>query len=103
MKNPLKALLAFVGGAVAGALAGVLFAPKSGKETREDIAKKFDEVKAQVVAILDEKGIKLSKEEFEKFVKSVMEKLKANFSKEDIADAVEEVVEDAEIEAPKAE
>lgn len=84
-------------------MAGVLFAPKSGKETREDIAKKFDEVKAQVVAILDEKGIKLSKEEFEKFVKSVMEKLKANFSKEDIADAVEEVVEDAEIEAPKAE
>ena len=35
---------AFVG-ALAGATAGVLFAPKSGKETREDIKKKAVEVK----------------------------------------------------------
>jgi gas vesicle protein len=30
-------LLAFLGGAVAGAIAGVLFAPKSGEETRREL------------------------------------------------------------------
>jgi len=36
-----------------GAVAGILFAPKSGKETREDIARKTDEI------------IKKAKEEYE--------------------------------------
>jgi gas vesicle protein len=31
-------------GGILGAVAGVLFAPKSGKETREDIARKADEL-----------------------------------------------------------
>ena len=30
-------VLAFLGGAVAGAIAGVLFAPKAGNETRQDL------------------------------------------------------------------
>ena len=34
----------FVCGAAIGAGLGLLFAPKSGKETREDLKKKFDEV-----------------------------------------------------------
>jgi gas vesicle protein len=32
--SPQTVLLAFLGGAVAGAVAGILFAPKSGEETR---------------------------------------------------------------------
>jgi len=40
-------------GGLVGAVAGILFAPKSGKETREDIARKTDEI------------IKKAKEEYE--------------------------------------
>ncbi len=43
---------ALIGGLI-GAAAGILFAPKSGKETREDIARKTDEI------------IKKAKEEYE--------------------------------------
>jgi len=35
-------------GAIAGAVAGILFAPKSGKETREDIKKYYHEMKDQI-------------------------------------------------------
>lgn len=35
----------FVKGAIVGAGAALLFAPKSGKETREDLRKKFEESK----------------------------------------------------------
>ena len=38
----------FVCGAAIGAGLGLLFAPKSGKETREDLKKKFDEVMEDV-------------------------------------------------------
>lgn len=103
MKKSLGSIFAFIGGAITGALAGILFAPKSGKETREEIGLKFEEVKAKVAQILEEKGIKLSKEDFEKFLASVMEKLKGSFTHEDVADAVEEVVEDKEEEEAKAE
>lgn len=47
------ALGALVGGA-AGYLAGILTAPKSGKETREDIADKAGEVKSEVEVKLQE-------------------------------------------------
>jgi gas vesicle protein len=35
-------------GALIGAAAGLLFAPKSGVETREDLSKKFDDLKHKV-------------------------------------------------------
>lgn len=41
----------FLAGAAIGAGLGVLFAPKSGKETRADLKKKFDEVLEQVKSI----------------------------------------------------
>lgn len=41
----------FIAGATVGAGLGLLFAPKSGKETRADLKKKFDEVLEQVKQI----------------------------------------------------
>ncbi len=47
-KNAMLYLLAGVGlGAIIGLAAGMLFAPKSGAETREDIARKFKELKGK--------------------------------------------------------
>ncbi len=41
--------LMFVGGAVLGAVAGILFAPKSGEETRKEIKDYASKVKGEVV------------------------------------------------------
>ncbi len=41
----------FIAGAAVGAGLGLLFAPKTGKETREILKKKFDEVLEQVKSI----------------------------------------------------
>lgn len=62
MKN-LSVLAAFIGGAVAGAALGILFAPEKGDDTRARIA---DAVKKS--------GAKLNKEEFEKLVSSIQAK-----------------------------
>lgn len=43
-------------GVLAGAIAGVLFAPKSGKETRADIAKYLHEMKEKIAQELSEIG-----------------------------------------------
>jgi gas vesicle protein len=61
----------FFFGAVLGALAGVLFAPKSGKETREGAKTYYLEMKDQV---LEEMGkVKdISRETYEKVVNSVV-------------------------------
>lgn len=59
-------------GAVLGALAGVLFAPKSGKETRADIAKFADETKQKVAKKVHEVG-KLTHEQYDKIVDTVVE------------------------------
>ncbi|MCB8932209.1 MAG: YtxH domain-containing protein [Fimbriimonadaceae bacterium] len=47
-KNALIYMLAGVGlGAIIGAAAGLLFAPKAGPETREELASKLKELKAK--------------------------------------------------------
>ena len=53
MKNNMKksGLGKFIAGAAVGAGLGLLFAPKTGKETREILKKKFDEVLEQVKSI----------------------------------------------------
>lgn len=43
----MKKLLAVLGAAAAGFAAGILTAPKSGKETREDLKRKADEYKGE--------------------------------------------------------
>ena len=43
-------------GAIAGAVAGILLAPKSGKETRADIAKHVHEMKDKIAEELDKAG-----------------------------------------------
>ncbi len=45
MKSSGKILLTFIGGAAAGALAGMLFAPESGKKTRASLTKKVSDFK----------------------------------------------------------
>lgn len=47
-KNAMLYMLAGVGlGAIIGAAAGLLFAPKAGSETRQELAGKFNELKSK--------------------------------------------------------
>lgn len=48
MKSSGKILLTFLGGAAAGALAGMLFAPESGKKTRESLTKKVNDLRKEL-------------------------------------------------------
>lgn len=63
---------AFVGGIV-GAMAGILFAPKSGKETREDIKKYYDEMRDKIMEELEKAG-DFTKEKYDSIVRSVVSK-----------------------------
>ncbi len=63
MKN-LSVLAAFIGGAVAGAALGILFAPEKGDDTR-----------AKIAEAVKKSGAKLNKEEFEKLVALIQMKL----------------------------
>ena len=59
----------FIAGAAIGAGLGILFAPKSGKETRQDLKKKMDE--------LIEKVKKIDSKEVKKKIEKKIEELKA--------------------------
>ena len=74
-------IAALLGGAIVGAMAALLFAPKSGKELRED-----------VVRITKEKAEHLNKEELEALVNKVIARVREYFTKEEIAEVVENVI-----------
>jgi gas vesicle protein len=58
-KNVMLYMLAGVGlGAIIGAAAGLLFAPKAGTETREDIANKLKELKGKTEEWINEQRVK---------------------------------------------
>ena len=61
----------FLAGAAVGAGLGILFAPKSGSETRKELKKKLDDLVAQVKNI----DIKEVKEDFDKKVEEIKEGL----------------------------
>ncbi len=59
--NVVLYMLAGVGlGAIIGAAAGLLFAPKAGTETREDLANKFNELKGKTEEWVAEQRAKRS-------------------------------------------
>ena len=62
--KPLHIVLAVIGGAVAGAAVGLLFAPEKGSDTRSRIAK-----------VLRENGIKLKGQKMDELVDEIADEL----------------------------
>lgn len=62
----LNIVLAVIGGAVAGATVGLLFAPEKGEDTRD-----------QIMKYLKEKGVKLQRTKMEELADEIAEELES--------------------------
>ncbi|MGL5295628.1 MAG: YtxH domain-containing protein [Culicoidibacterales bacterium] len=92
MANKGKFLFGAVLGAAAGAVAGVLLAPKSGKETRENLAEKAEELKTMTPDEIKEKALEKAEELKEKALEKAEElKEKAAISLDGAKDHLEHI------------
>ncbi|MBR1712424.1 MAG: YtxH domain-containing protein [Alloprevotella sp.] len=69
-------LVAFFGGAVIGAAAGILLAPEKGEDTRKKLLDQGSRIADRVNETLSRKGIKLSREDMENMVDDIADELK---------------------------
>ncbi|MFA0962755.1 YtxH domain-containing protein [Roseivirga sp. BDSF3-8] len=60
MDNTEKTLIAFLAGAAAGALTGLLLAPDSGEKTRKKLGKNIDTWKDELETTWDKTALKIS-------------------------------------------
>lgn len=79
-------------GIVAGAIAGVLLAPKSGKETREDIVNYTHEMKDKIAKELHKAG-KVTKEKYNEIVAKIVKvyEVEKKITSEDAKDIKEKL------------
>lgn len=74
MKNS-SLLKAFLGGAALGAIAGILFAPEAGSETRKKLAEKGSNLVSRVKKVLDERGVKINDEDLDEISEELQDEL----------------------------
>ncbi|MGB3180531.1 MAG: YtxH domain-containing protein [Cyclobacteriaceae bacterium] len=60
MENTEKTLIAFLAGAAAGALTGLLLAPEAGDKTRKKLSKNVDQLKDELETTWDKTALKIS-------------------------------------------
>ncbi len=68
-------LKAFLGGAALGAIAGILFAPEAGTETRKKLAEKSSDLVDRVKKVLDERGVKINEEDLDEISEELKDEL----------------------------
>lgn len=90
-----NSFMCFILGVLFGAIAGILFAPRSGKETRETLKKTYEEYSKKGKEILEEKKEQIGEaiEAGKKTVEEKSEELKERFGeiKEKVSERVSEI------------